>query len=159
ANAGPTVSLPASGADAYTLVAQEGGIARALKTRYPNLKLVFYSNRTYAGYATTTLNPEPYAYEAGFAVKWVIQAQIDQIATGQADPRAGDLDYRTGAPWLGWGPDLWAKGTTARADGLVWNSDDFGSDGTHPSASGVRKVGGLLLTFFKQSPFTRCWFL
>jgi hypothetical protein len=159
ANAGPTISLPASGADAYTLVTQLGGIARALRARYPNLKLVFLSNRTYAGYATTTLNPEPYAYESGFAVKWVIQAQLSQLATGQLDPRAGDLSYSSVAPWLGWGPDLWARGDAPRADGLLWNRADFGSDGTHPSASGVLKVGALLLEFFKTSPETRCWFL
>ena len=159
ANAGPTVSLPASGADAYLLVSQLGAIARALRIRYPNLKLVFLSNRTYAGYATTTLNPEPYAYESGFAVKWVIQAQIAQMATGQPDARAGDLDYTGAAPWLGWGPDLWAKGSTPRADGLLWNREDFGGDGTHPSAAGVQKVGRLLLDFFKTSSETRCWFL
>ena len=159
ANARPTTSLPAAGADAYLLVTQIGAIARALKLRYPNLKLVFLSNRTYAGYATIALNPEPYAYESGFAVKWVVEAQITQMAAGQTDPRAGNLDYHTVAPWLAWGPDLWANGTTPRADGLLWNRVDFVADGTHPSAAGVQKVGRLLVDFFKGSPQTRCWFL
>lgn len=159
ANAGPTVSLPAAEADAYTLVGQLGGIARALKVRYPNVKLVFISNRIYGGYASTTLNPEPYAYESGFAVKWVIGAQIAQMAGGGMDARAGDLSYNGPAPWLGWGPDLWANGMTPRADGLTWAREELGSDGTHPSALGVQKVGRLLLDFFKQSPHTRCWFV
>ena len=159
ANPGPAAALPAPNADGYLLVSQIGSIVRALKVRYPNLRLVFHSNRTYGGYATTPLNPEPYAYESGFAVKWVIAAQITQMATGNLDPRAGNLSYETVAPWLGWGPDLWANGTTPRADGHFWTRSDFGSDGTHPSAAGVQKVGRLLLEFFKQSGLTRCWFL
>jgi len=159
ANAGPTVSLPAVTADAYTLVTQIGGIARALRIRYPNLRLVFLSNRTYAGYATTSLNPEPYAYESGFAVKWVIGAQIEQMATGQVDPRAGNLAVPGSGPWLAWGPDLWANGMSPRADGLTWARSDFGSDGTHPSSAGVRKVGRLLLDFLRLSPHGGCWFV
>jgi hypothetical protein len=160
ANAQPSVSLPSTASDAFTLVSQMGTIARTLKQRYPNLQQIFFSSRIYAGYATTTLNPEPYAYETGFAVKWVVQAQIDQIQQNRiVDARAGDLDYRTGAAWLGWGPYLWGNGTTPRADGLVWTGADLEGDGTHPAQSGEQKVGALLLNFFKTSPVTSCWFV
>jgi hypothetical protein len=162
ANAGPNDSLPAEQADAYRLETYLGDIVRALTTRYPNLHLVFLSSRIYAGYATTTLNPEPFAYESGFAVKWLIQAQIEQVANGGTvtDSRAGDLDYTAGAPWIGWGPYLWADGTIPRAgDGLLWERGDFANDGTHPSQSGQQKVGMLLFGFFKQSPYTKCWFV
>jgi len=123
--------------------------------------MVFLSSRIYAGYATTTLNPEPYAYESGFSVKWLISAQARQIATGAVDATPGSLDYRTGeAPWLAWGPYLWANGTTPRqSDGLTWLVSDLAPDGTHPASSGVQKVGTQLLTFFKTSEFTSCWFL
>ncbi|MEX1252705.1 MAG: hypothetical protein WEE64_00020 [Dehalococcoidia bacterium] len=160
ADAGPTSSLPATSADAYNLETYTGNIMRALKVRYPNVKLVFVSSRIYAGYATTTLNPEPYAYESGFAMKWLVQAQIDQMRNGgtPVDPRAGDLNYNTVAPWVAWGPYLWADGVLPRSDGLTWLQGDLVSDGTHPSQSGQEKVGTMLLDFFLGSPFTSPWF-
>ncbi len=161
ANPGPTVSLPSTSADAYTLETQMGNIVRAMKTRWPNLKLVYLSSRIYGGYATTTLNPEPYAYESGFAAKWLVQAQIDQMANGGTivDARAGNLNYDTGAPWIAWGPYLWADGLNPRSDGLVWQRSDLESDGTHPAMSGEQKVGAMLLAFFKSEPTSVPWFV
>jgi hypothetical protein len=158
----PKLSLPATSADAFALKANLGQIVRAFRIRYPNLQQVYISNRIYGGYATTPENPEPYAYETGFAVKWLIQAQIRQMRNGGqiVDATAGDLNYNSSAPWMAWGPDLWANGTVPRGDGLTWQQSDFKSDGTHPSVeSGVGKVGGLLLTFFSMTPSARCWFL
>ena len=160
ANPNPTVALPAVGADAYQLTTSTGDIARTLKVRYPNLKLVFVSSRTYAGWASTTLNPEPYAYEGAFAIRWVIEAQVNQMnGDGGIDARAGNLNYGTVAPWIGWGPYLWTDGLRGRSDGLVWTQADVEADGTHPSQSGETKVGGLLKQFFKTSPVARCWFI
>lgn len=159
ANPNPTVSLPSPAADAYQLEAALGRIVRAMKVRWPNLRLVFFSSRIYGGYAITDLNPEPYAYESGFAVRGVIAAQIEQARSGLIDPEAGDVGLDGGAPWLAWGPYLWADGPNPRADGLVWLPEDFQEDGTHPFISGQEKVAGMLLDFFKSSPYTQCWFL
>jgi hypothetical protein len=128
-------------------------IARILKTNYPNIKLAYWTSRTYGGYATSTLNPEPYAYESGFAVKWTITRQITgDTALAYTGPNAR-------SPWLGWGAYLWADGLIPRSDGLIWICDDFvTSDRTHPSTSGRLKVAQLLLNFFKSDTTTKGWF-
>jgi hypothetical protein len=158
ANFRPSTSLPERNADAYLLQRNLGHALRAFKERYPNLQMVFLSSRIYAGYATRDLNPEPYAYESAFAVKWLIESQIDQMASGVPDIRSGDLNYDTTAPWIAWGPYLWADGLNPRSDGLTWAQEDFIRDGTHPSSSGIQKVGAALLDFFKSSPYTAPWF-
>ncbi len=159
ADAQPRLSLPAPAADAYVLEKGLGDVVRALRVRYPNLRLVFLSSRIYAGYAGTPLNPEPYAYETGFAVKWLIAAQIRQALTAAApDSLAGSLGYDA-VPWLAWGPYLWANGLRPRSDGLTWSAQEYAADGTHPNATADLKVGRMLLEFFKASEFTRCWFL
>ncbi len=148
ADAGPAEGFPAY---AQKLEGELGNVARLLARRFPNLKLVYLSSRIYAGYARSRLNPEPYAYESGFAVKWLVEKQIQGNA---------DLTYRDHkAPWLSWGPYLWAAGTTPRADGLVWEESDFGPDGTHPSISGRRKVAEQLWRFFSTDSTTRPWFI
>jgi hypothetical protein len=158
-NYGPTVAMPATNSDANNLVAMHGAILRVLKRRYPNLRQAFLSSRIYGGYTTHVANPEPYAFEGGFAVKWTIEAQIRQMRTGQADWRAGDLRHPSVAPWIAWGPYLWANGVNPRSDGLAWRRSDIENDGIHPTQSGEAKVGSMLLTFFKTSPHTSCWFL
>ena len=155
----PSVSLPADSADANVLLTNMGLVLRALRARYPNLRIVFLSSRTYGGYATSDLNPEPYAYESGFSVKWAIESQINEIRGLPINPRAGTLNYtKKLAPLIVWGPYLWAL-PTPRSDGLSWQRSDFEEDGTHPSQIGEGKVGGILLEFFKTSPYAKCWFV
>ena len=69
------------------------GVARA---RYPNLGLIYLASRTYAGYASTNLNPEPYAYEGGFSMRWLIERQQAGAAGLNADPERGPVDPRFG---------------------------------------------------------------
>ncbi len=155
----PASALPNANADAYVLQDLMGKTVRVLKARYPNLRQVLISSRIYAGFASTALNPEPYAYESGFAAKWLVESQIRQLSGAATDPRSGDLSLQV-APWLAWGAYLWAgDAANRRSDGLFWTSADFQSDGTHPAQTGEQKVGQLLLDFFKTSQQTRCWFL
>ena len=155
----PELSLPDDSADAYRLLTNLGQVMRSLRARYPYLRIVFISSRSYGGYGTTDLNPEPFAYESGFSVKWLIESQIDEMRGKPANPRVGTLDYaKKAAPIIVWGPYLWADGTTPRSDGVLWNRVDFEEDGTHPSQMGESKVAGMLLDFFKNSPYSKCWF-
>ena len=63
------------------------------------------------------------------------------------------------APWVAWGPYLWADGVKGRKDGLVYLRDDVTTtDRTHPSLSGREKVVKLLMDFFKNDPTSRPWF-
>jgi hypothetical protein len=130
-------------------------IVRLARQKYPSLKIAYLSSRIYAGYAKTPLNPEPYAYEGAFSMRWLIQDQIKGDPDLNVDPSKGDVK----APLLLWGPYLWGDGVNARkSDGLVWNEADFARDGTHPSDSGRDKVAQLLEKFFKADPYVRKWF-
>jgi len=152
ANAGPTGPfLPHT----ETLKVQLGRICRILKDRYPNIKICYLASRIYAGYASTALNPEPYAYESGFAVKWLIEQQINGDSALNFDSAQSPVE----SPYLAWGPYLWADGLTPRSDGLIWECSNFQTDGTHPSTSGREKVANLLLNFFHNNPAAQVWYL
>jgi hypothetical protein len=147
ANAGPTAAFPA---EAKKLEADLVATLHNLHDRYPNLKAAYLSSRIYGGYASTPLNPEPHAYEGGFAVKWTIARQI--AGDGELNFDAAKGPVRT--PWIAWGPYLWSDGVKGQ-----WLREDLGPDGTHPSNSGREKVGRMLLDFFRQEATARAWFL
>lgn len=130
-------------------------VVHHLHTHYPNLKLVYLSSRTRGYTYWYGLSPEPLAFETGFSVKWLIEAQIAGDPDLNYDPARGPV----AAPWLAWGPYLWADGVNPRSDGLTWTLDDVERDCTHPSDSGVAKVVDMLLRFFQTDPTTRSWFL
>jgi hypothetical protein len=127
-----------------------------LKAKFPNLRIAYLSSRTYGGYATTQLNPEPFAYEGAFAMRWLIQ---DQIA-GKAELNYDSAKGAAKSPLLLWGPYVWADGETPRkADGFLYKKEDFVNDGTHPSESGRLKVAELLLKFMKTDATAKGWFV
>jgi hypothetical protein len=71
------------------------------------------------------------------------------------DPKKGDVK----APWLSWGPYLWANGSRKRADGFAYEEADFtANDLTHLTTTGQDKVGRLMLRFFQNDTTTRSWF-
>ncbi|MGH9844830.1 MAG: hypothetical protein ACREEM_39440, partial [Blastocatellia bacterium] len=136
-------------------------VSQRLKSKFPNLKLAYFSSRIYAGYSATAQMPEPFAYEEAFGVKWLIEDQLKGVAGANYDPARGAVL----APWFSWGPYLWADGLTPRSDGLVWTCEDFirtdgqPTDAIHPGETGRVKIANLLLNFFKTDSTALPWFL
>jgi hypothetical protein len=153
ANKGPSGDLQQHG---KKLQKDTLAVLHNAKDRFPNLRIVYLGSRIYGGYATSRLNPEPYAYESAFAVRWLIQDQIKGDAELNFDAARGAVK----APLLLWGPYFWADGITPRkSDGLIWERSDLAGDGTHPSQTGRQKVSDQLLKFFKSDELARKWFV
>ncbi len=114
-------------------------IVQVLPTRFPNLKLTYLSSRSYGGWALREGNREPFSYETGFAVKWLIDEQLRGEPALNFAASRGEVN----APWLSWGPYIWANGDKPRKDGYAFAYDDFReNDRMHHSAQGIQKRGG-----------------
>ncbi len=152
ADAGPTQGFTAY---AQTLRSEFTAILQVIHDKFPNARICLMASRIYAGYATSGLNPEPYAYAQGFATKWTIEDQIAGSPALVFDPALGPVE----APWIDWGTYNWADGLVPRGDGLTWLCSDFQADGTHPGASGREKVAQRLLEFVHSDPVSSSWYL
>ena len=145
--------------DINALQSQYETMMQTMLTLFPNLKMVYFGTRVYGGYSNGVGkpdNPEPYAFEVGFAVKWAIQDQLNGNANLNYNPALGPVV----APWMSWGTYYWSNGMLGRNDGLVWDCEDFSSDGTHPSSTyGQLKVATALLSFLKTDDTTIPWYL
>jgi len=128
-------------------------IAAHLLDKFPNTRLSFWGTREYGGYSTSVNNPEPYAYRSGFAVKWMVERQIQGEPALNFHPDRGPVRV----PWMDWGPYPWADGLTPRGDGLFWEARDFQPDGTHPTRRGTLKLAGPWVTLMRTSPLTSPW--
>lgn len=130
-------------------------LAKNLHTYFPNLKLAYLSSTFYGGYSASSY-PEPNPYESGYAHAAVIEDQISGDPNLNYNPANGPVL----APWLSWGPYVWANGLNPRSDGLAWSCQDLAGDGTHPSSpQGRDKTAGLIVTDFKFDDTITPWFL
>ena len=154
ANPKPLGEFPAH---ARALQADITAVLQIAKQRYPNLRVVYLSSRTFGGWSgRESGSPEPYAYESGFGTRWIVQRQIAGDPALNFDAACGAVK----APLVLWGPYLWAQGNTPRSfDGLTWTQNDVREDQLHPSAAGCKKTTTLLLNFFKTNEGTSRWFL
>ena len=145
--------------DIAELQTEYENMMQTMHTLFPNLKMVYFSSRVYGGYSNgvgTPDNPEPYAFEVGFAVKWAIGDQLNGNANLNYNPLLGPVV----APWMSWGPYYWSNGMLGRKDHLEWDCEDFAADGTHPSAPyGQLKVATALMDYLKTDDTTTPWYL
>ena len=154
ANPKPLGEFPAH---ARTLQADITAVLNIARQRYPNLRVVYLSSRTFGGWSgRESGSPEPYAYESGFGTRWIVQSQMKGDAALNFDPARGAVK----APLVMWGPYLWAQGDSPRKfDGLTWTRNDVREDQLHPNAAGSKKTTTLLLNFFKTNEGASRWFL
>ena len=148
----PPLTFPAH-ADA--LEAALVSIVQNLKARFPNLVQCFFTSRIYGGYSQREDRSEPLSYETAFAVREVITRQFQGDPALNSEAAAGPVV----APWVAWGPYIWADGETPRADGLRYLCDDYQQDGIHPAQPARLKVADRIDAFFRTSPFTTPWYL
>ncbi len=130
-------------------------VARNLKARYPNIKIAYFSSRTRSYTYWQGLSPEPTAFETAFAVRWMLENQINGDPTLNFDPENGPVV----APFLSWGPYLWIDGLNPRSDGQTWPPENLVGDCTHPSDIGELQVANMLMDFFKTDTTAVSWFL
>lgn len=146
--------------DDVQLQSELESVAQNILSFFPNVKMLFYQPRAYSGFSNgvSTVDPEPYVYEQGFAIRGAIEDQINGLPSLNYNPANGPVM----APWLSWGPYTWANGMIPNSSGLAYSCQDFigSNDGHHPSQKyGAPKIAAQFLNFFKTSPLTVPWFL
>ncbi|MBN1359435.1 MAG: PKD domain-containing protein [Sedimentisphaerales bacterium] len=130
--------------------------ARNLKVHFPNVKLAYYTSRERA--YLMRRKGEPDCYEAGFAIRWMIERQMNGAPQLNWDPEQGEVV----APLILWGPYFWCDGLRERSDGLIWTCCEPTSDvynNPHPEASGAQKCADQVYAFFKTDPTATPWYL
>lgn len=109
--------------------------------KFPAVRAVYTTSRSYGGFSGTPDRGEPLSYEQGHALnQWLA--------------RFPDFS----GVWFGWGPYIWAPDCTSgstNGSGLCYDRADFRVDGYHPSTSGQDKVADLLHARFSQHAWYR----
>jgi hypothetical protein len=125
-------------------------VLQLLQQHFPNLRLVWVSDRAYGGYITNKQAlplREPAAYYTSWAVKWLIEQQIlEQPSFGYQD-----------IPCIDWGPTLWTNGAIGDSKGYTWNRSDADEGGIHPTEAGKWKEGKRLFQFIVNYPGMPEW--
>jgi len=140
-------TLPDPDADYFHLIDNISALSQRIGEEFPSTQAIFHTSRIYAGYvaaARQRARGEPISYEGSLAINEVIRRQ--------------QRNELPGAPWVGWGPYLWADGTTPNGSGIFWVREDFEGatgDNPHPSLQGEAKVAEALQAFLLRFDWYR----
>jgi len=125
---------------------------RLFKTRFPNLKLVYFVGRTTTFHKSQIPNIEPCPYYAGWGQKFVVQDQINGVA---GTKYKGDSAV---APLTTWAWYEWANGTNVpRKDGFVWQESQT-TDGLHATDAGLDTLSSRFQNFLFTDPAANRWY-
>ncbi len=132
---------PAAGSDYDNFLANLGAFAARVHGKFPAVRAVYTSSRSYGGYSNNVARNEPLSYEEGHALNsWLAgHAAVDGV-------------------WYGWGAYLWASdcGTgPANGSGVCYNRADYQDDGVHPTASGRLKIARMMHDRLQQEAWYR----
>jgi hypothetical protein len=132
-------------------------LLRNIRYYFPNVRIVYFTSPPYLGYWDQPgIQQEPFVYENGWGVKWLIQEQIEGSIDINYDPSIRLVR----APWIDWGPYLWCDGVNPNSQGLTWICpDDVQDQGQHPSPTGRAKMAARLIAYWKTHPAAASWFL
>lgn len=97
---------------------------RAIKIKFPNIKVVYLLGRTKTFGNLAFPNKEPMPYYFGWACKWVIEDQINGV------PGTQYKGAEAVAPIAAWGFYQWADSLPRTTDGFYWRQS-FTKDGMH----------------------------
>jgi hypothetical protein len=126
---------------------------RILKTKFPNIKLVYFLGRTttFLPKAKITVIGEPAPYYNGWACKFTIQ---DQINGKRSVAYKGNNAVAALSTW-GWYE--WSVPDVPRKDGFIWTKDDT-TDGLHANTTGAMKLANHFQNFLLNDPYASIWY-
>lgn len=135
-------TYPSAGSDYENFLANLTKFAERVPGKFPAVRAVYTSSRSYGGFASSAGRGEPLSYEEGHALNSWLQKNREVSGV-----------------WYGWGAYLWApacgSGVT-NASNVCYNRDDYVNDGVHPSPLGEAKVSRMLHSrFLKESWYRR----
>lgn len=138
---GPLPAYPAAGSDYDNFRTNLTAFAARVRSKFPAVRAVYTSSRTYGGYAGNPGRGEPLSYEEGHALNgWLADhPSVDGV-------------------WYGWGPYLWAPGcaeSVTNRSGICYDRTDFVADGVHPAAPGEAKVSRMIHDRLRQHAWYR----
>ncbi len=120
--------------------------------KYPETKLIYLSSPRYSGLSKNPKFQEPWTYEAGFAVRELINRQ-----------EKGDLVFRESntqlksEPALLWGPYLW-NGINSDDTQFNYKQENFEEDGITLTVQGKQRMSVDLFDFWSSYEFSKVWF-